>query len=195
MTRMKVSIGQQIDHQIVFAGSFGVGKTTALRAISDIPVVNTDVQSLELTDAHRASGKTTTTVGYDYGELRLPDGTAIALVGLPGQGRFHSIWDRLLKRDTGVILWVHTGREDALSECQQWLNELEARNATGQLCVALTRLPTPAPEATLSQYRQLVAQYNPYAPVLAADPRKRGHVLQAVTMAVGSPRFEAGARL
>lgn len=193
MNRTKIFIGQQIDHQIVFAGSFGVGKTTALRAISDIPVVNTDVQSLELTDLHRASGKTTTTVGYDYGELRLPDGTAIALLGLPGQGRFHAIWDKLLKRDTGVVLWVHTGRDDAMQECQHWLNELEERKATAQLCVALTRLPTPTPETALSQYRQLVAQYNPYAPVLAADPRKRGHVLQTVTMAVGSPRFDVNA--
>lgn len=191
MRRMKVSIGQQIDHQIVFAGSFGVGKTTALRAISDTTVVNTDVKSLELTEAHLAGGKTTTTVGYDYGELRLPDGTAIALIGLPGQERFHAVWDRLLKRDTGVVLWVNTEMDAALGQCQQWLDELEVRKAAGQLCVALTRLPTPAPEAVLSQYRQLVAQYNPYAPVLAADPRKRGHVMQAVTMAVGSPRFEA----
>lgn len=187
---MKVSIGQQIDHQIVFAGAFGVGKTTALRSISDTPVVNTDVKSLELTAAHLASGKTTTTVGFDYGELKLPDNSTIALIGLPGQGRFDSMWDRLLARDTGVVLWVYGDRPDSVQECQQWLDELEARRATRQLCVVLTRLPTPAPKVVLNEYRQLVAQYNPYAPVLAADPRKREHVLQAVTMAVGSPVFE-----
>lgn len=188
---MEVSIGQQIDHQIVFAGAFGVGKTTALRNISTIPVVNTDVKSLELTEAHLASGKTTTTVGFDYGELQLPDDSRIALIGLPGQGRFDSMWDKLLMRDTGVVLWVYGDRPDSMQECQEWLNMLEVRKATRQLCVALTRLPIPAPKDVLQQYRQLVAQYNPYAPVLAADPRKPAHVLQAVTMAAGSPVFES----
>lgn len=188
---MKVSIGQQIDHQIIFAGAFGVGKTTALKAISSIPVANTDVKSLELTEEHIVAGKNTTTVGFDYGELKLPDGSVIALIGLPGQNRFDSMWDKLLARDTGVVLWVYGNQAEDMQQCRQWLDTLKARKATRQLCVALTRLPTPTPKPILEKYRQLVAQYNPYAPVLAVDPRKPAHVMQAVTMAVGSPVFEA----
>lgn len=187
---MKVSIGYKASFKIVFAGSYGVGKSTAIRNISDIEVANTDVKTLELTDALRATGKTTTTVGFDYGELHLPDNTVVALYGLPGQERFDEIWSNILTPESGVILWLFGDDEDALSQCRVWLDILKKYSAIRFLTVVITRVPIPTPSAVLQPYRKLVSQYNPFAPVMSADPRNRNQVIQTVLMAMGTPAFD-----
>lgn len=187
---MKVILGHRANSQLIFAGPYGVGKTTALQTISDIPVANTDVKSLEADKQLQESGKTTTTVGLDYGELHLADGTLIALLGLPGQSRFNDMWDLLLHKQVGIVLWLYGNKKDSLEECQYWLDILHQRKATKQLAVVVTRLPIPTPNLLLNPYRELVRNYNPYAPVISADPRKREQVIQTVLMAVGTPVFE-----
>lgn len=187
---MKVTLGHRANFQLIFAGSYGVGKTTALQTISDIPVANTDVKSLEATKQLQEQGKTKTTVGLDYGELHLPDDSVIALVGLPGQSRFSDMWDLLLNKQSGVVLWLYGDKEQPLEECKYWLDILHQREATSRLAVVVTRLPIPTPNQLLSPYRELVREYNPYAPVICADPRKREQVIQTVLMAVGTPVFK-----
>lgn len=188
---MKVTIGHKLNFKLVFAGSFGVGKTTAIRSISDIDIVNTDVKSLEITDELLALGKTTTTVGFDYGELYLPDNKTIALFGLPGQQRFDKVWTNILTKDAGVILWLYGNHPNSLDECRQWLESLKELKALRFLTVVVTRLPHPTPSLLLQPYRDLVKQYNPYAPVMTADPRNKNQVIQAVMMAIGTPAFDA----
>lgn len=187
---MKVSIGYKANFKIVFAGSFGVGKSTAIRTISDIEVVNTDVKSLELTRLLDNTGKTTTTVGFDYGELYMPDSTVVALYGLPGQERFDDMWGNILTADSGVILWLYGNSTESLNECKKWLEILKAHQAIRYLTVVVTRLPIPTPSIVLQPYRDLVRQYNPYAPVMSADPRNKNQVIQAVLMAIGTPAFD-----
>lgn len=68
-------------YKIVFAGTMGAGKTTAIQSISDIPVLCTEALN---TDQH-AHQKMLTTVGIDYGELTLEDGIKLGLYGTPGQ--------------------------------------------------------------------------------------------------------------
>lgn len=187
---MKVTLGHRANFQLIFAGPYGVGKTTALQTISDIPVANTDVKSLEATEQLKKQGKTTTTVGMDYGELHLPDKTVVALMGLPGQSRFKDMWDILLNKHTGVLLWLYGDAEQPLEECKSWLDILHKRGATGRLAVVITRLPIPTPNELLQPYRELIRNYNPYAPVICADPRKREQVIQTVLMAVGTPAFK-----
>lgn len=184
---MKISIGHQEHFKLIFAGAFGVGKTTALKTISDTEVISTDVSSFEVSEQQIAAGKHTTTVGLDYGELRLPDGSLVALFGLPGQQRFDQMWDSVLKSHSGVLLWLYGNKSNALSECQEWLEILHKRNATKRLCVTLTRMNEPASNNDIAPFRSLVRRYNPYAPVVTADPRKKESVIRAVLMAIGTP--------
>lgn len=72
--------------KLVFAGSMGAGKTTAIRTISNIDVLSTEAINTDL-EAHQ---KSLTTVGIDYGELVLEDGVKVGLYGTPGQQRFNS---------------------------------------------------------------------------------------------------------
>lgn len=183
---MKVVLGHRIDHQIVFVGPFGVGKTTALRAISDIAVVCTEEKSDE---AHslRDPGKTTTTVGFDYGEWAFEDGARVGLFGMPGQERFNAMWDTILPQSSAVVLWLHGDRASALAECRFWLDALAARGAVKRLAVALTRVPDDLPDERLEPFRELVGRYHPLAPVITADPRAATSVVQAVSIALTTP--------
>ena len=53
------------EFKIIFAGSMGAGKTTAIQSLSDKEVVSTDVENTD-TKSH---SKLLTTVGIDYGQV------------------------------------------------------------------------------------------------------------------------------
>ena len=50
------------EYKILFTGSVGAGKTTAIGKISDVPPLVTDVRNTD-----RSVDKPLTTVGLDYG--------------------------------------------------------------------------------------------------------------------------------
>jgi len=75
------------DFKIVFTGTPGAGKTTAIAALSDTPPVSTEVQNTDVR-LHKAR----TTVGLDFGQVDLGDGQCVRLFGTPGQVRFEFMW-------------------------------------------------------------------------------------------------------
>ena len=60
-------------YKIVFGGSIGAGKSTAIQMISEIDVISTEAKNTD-TSTHQ---KPQTTVGIDYGEATLDDGVKI----------------------------------------------------------------------------------------------------------------------
>ena len=58
------------EYKIIFAGSMGAGKTTAVQTLSDVGVITSDVANSDL----NAHSKLLTTVGIDYGQIVLPPG-------------------------------------------------------------------------------------------------------------------------
>ena len=63
-----------MEHVILFAGPMGAGKTTAIRSLSDIPVISTEAMNFDRT----TSDKATTTVALDYGEIHVSGPTSRA---------------------------------------------------------------------------------------------------------------------
>jgi signal recognition particle receptor subunit beta len=187
MKPLQIILGHAVTHQVVFAGPFGVGKTTALRAVSDIPVVNTEAASSEISPEAQAQGKTTTTVGFDYGEWGFADGTRVSLIGIPGQERFEAMWDMTIPRSSAIVLWLYGDRDPNLLECAKWIEALAKRKAVARLAVAVTRIPDDDAEMALGPYRELVSRYHPLAPVITADPRRPADVMQSIMIALTSP--------
>ncbi|OIO60514.1 MAG: hypothetical protein COX57_07265 [Alphaproteobacteria bacterium CG_4_10_14_0_2_um_filter_63_37] len=184
MTIDTVQLGHNHERRVVFVGPFGVGKTTALRAISDIAVVDTDVFTAE---RHKANPeKARTTVGFDYGEIKLDEKQRIALFGLPGQYRFDAMWQTFLPSAVAVVLWVYGDAPQAERDLGIWLEVLRRYIAPEVLSVAVTRMTEPVEEEQLEGFYNVLAQFNPLAPLICADPRRPEDVRSAVAMALSA---------
>jgi uncharacterized protein len=108
---------QPIPVKIVVAGGFGVGKTTAVSGISEIPVLTTEAAMTDVAAAidrtAHVPDKTTTTVALDFGRITIDRGIKLYLFGTPGQDRFWFMWDDLTDGALGALVIVDTRRLDA----------------------------------------------------------------------------------
>ncbi len=102
--------------KVVIAGGFGVGKTTLVASISDIPPLTTEghmtTMAAGVDDRTAVQAKTSTTVAMDFGRARLDGDIILYLFGTPGQDRFGFMWDSLVKGALGAIVLVDTRRID-----------------------------------------------------------------------------------
>jgi uncharacterized protein len=100
--------------KIVIVGGFGVGKTTMVRSVSEIRPLSTEETmtqaGLGIDDDSAVTGKTTTTVAFDFGRISLDEQLVLYLFGAPGQERFWFLWDRLFSGTLGAVVLVDTRR-------------------------------------------------------------------------------------
>jgi signal recognition particle receptor subunit beta len=100
--------------KIVVVGGFGVGKTTMVRAVSEIRPLSTEEvmthAGVGIDDPAGVETKTTTTVAFDFGRITLNEEMVLYLFGAPGQERFWFLWDRLFSGTLGVVVLVDTRR-------------------------------------------------------------------------------------
>jgi signal recognition particle receptor subunit beta len=102
--------------KIVIAGGFGVGKTTAVSQISEIPVLTTEAPITEIAARvdrlEDVPEKMTTTVALDFGCVTIDDEIKLYLFGTPGQDRFGFMWRDLTRGALGGLVIVDTRRLD-----------------------------------------------------------------------------------
>jgi len=88
--------------KVVITGPFNSGKTTFIKAVSEITVLSTERQ---ISDAS-GEGSGETTVAMDFGRITISDDVVLYLFGTPGQERFSFMWETLSEGMLGFVLLV-----------------------------------------------------------------------------------------
>ncbi len=167
--------------KIIFSGPVGAGKTTAIRSLSEIPIVSTDEHARDMT-IHR---KPQTTVAMDYGLARLDGHPRVHLYGTPGQERFDFMWDILTEGGHGLVLLLDNTRANPFQDMGFFINAFRDFIDRNRLVVGVTRMDERA-DPGLEHYGRKLADLGLQAPVLGVDARSRRDVAKLVQTLIHS---------
>lgn len=170
--------------KLIFTGSPGAGKSTAIQAISEIPPVSTDMFATD----ELAQTKSQTTVAMDFGELTLDDGQKLHLYGTPGQERFEFMWRILVQGGLGLVVLVDNTRPDPLGDLSMYLdNFTDFIDETG-VVIGVTRTDL-SESPSLDEYYDYLSERGIMFPVIEADVREREDVLMLLDALISTLEY------
>ena len=164
--------GSLQDLKLIISGSVAAGKSTAIRTISDIPPINTDVPATDSVSIL----KSRTTVALDYGELTITDGKKLRLYGTPGQRRFDFMSKILGRGALGLVVLIDNRVENPLAELDYYMAIFADLINESAMVVGVTHRDQ-APEPGLDRYERRLQTFHKPWPVFPVDPRNKSDVI------------------
>ena len=184
--------GAQVAVKVLVSGGFGVGKTTMVGSVSEIPAVSTEAYltqaSVRTDDIAPVPGKSATTVAMDFGRITVDRHVVLYLFGTPGQERFWFMWDQLARGALGAVVLVDVRRlVDSFAPIDYF-------EQTRMPFVVVVNQFDGAPVYPGEAVREALA-IGPHVPVLTCDARRREgakQVLIALVEHIAARRRLAG---
>lgn len=166
--------------RLIVTGTVGAGKSTFIRSISEIEVVDTDTRATDET----ALLKARTTVALDFGRLQFSPDMAVHLYGTPGQSRFDFMWDILIHKADAYILLVAAHRPGEFRQARKILAFMNQRVQIPMI-IGLTHSDCSGAwsEEDVLLALGFVAKNN-RPPIVNVNPTQRDSVAEAVIILV-----------
>jgi len=165
-----------MEHKILFSGTTGAGKTTAISQVSQVATLMTEVKNTDAT-----VGKESTTVGLDYGELTLDNGDKLRLYGTPGQQRFNFMWEILSRGALGLIILIDNSSNDPLADLDIYLDGFKRLISDSACVIAVGRMDThPTPD--IAQFAAHLESKGVLCPVIPTDVRETMQVVELLEL-------------
>lgn len=161
--------------KLIISGPMGAGKTTAIRAISQIEPIMTEVANTDRSE----HAKDETTVAMDYGEVTLGNGETLHLYGTPGQLRFDFMWRVLAHDALGVVVLMDNSRPAPLDDLGRYLDAFSSLVEKGRVLVVIGRLEE-HPVPGLDDYLDWAMERGWMVPMQPGDVRRREDVMAAL---------------
>jgi small GTP-binding protein len=155
--------------KVVVTGPFNAGKTTFIKAVSEITVLSTERQ---ITDAS-GEGRGETTVAMDFGRITISDDVVLYLFGTPGQQRFSFMWETLSEGMLGFVVLVDALADGSITEAVAMI-EFFTGMSDVPFVVAANKVAADD-TATLTSLRSRLS-LSEDVPLLAVDARDRESV-------------------
>lgn len=166
-------------YKVVFGGTMGAGKTQAISSLSDIAVLTTEATNTD----QQAHEKMLTTVGIDYGEIRLDNETVIGLYGTPGQKRFDFVWSAITSGAIGVVILIDHSAHNPLEDLKYYLDTFSELHQN--IIIGITHLDL-NPELPTMIYRDFFKEHRLNHALFFIDARQKNDVLLLVEALVAS---------
>ncbi|MCD9085962.1 ATP/GTP-binding protein [Stenotrophomonas sp. SY1] len=157
--------------KLVFVGEMGAGKTTAIRAISDMEPISTEMPISDEAALEALDGKSHTTVALDYSSIELGDGELLHVYGVPGQAYLDFMWPIVAEGAIGVIVLVSALNPRALPSTLTLLEQFRALAPEACFAVGVT-CQDRQPDFHFGQFRDALAQGGYRLPVMWVDARE-----------------------
>lgn len=164
--------------RLVFAGPMGSGKTTAIRTLSDEPIISTEVP---ISGAPQA-GKTHTTAALDFGVIHLNDGYSLQLYGTPGQRHLNFMWDIASRNSIGLVLLLDARRDVILQDLAFYTDAFDGLIRSHGVAVGITHADEVPNAELLHQQisREMESLALNKAPVMSINANERQELVQLI---------------
>jgi len=154
--------------KLVISGDVGAGKTTFVKAISEIEPITTDEL---VTDAATLMLKEYTTVAMDFGLLTIDESLILHIYATPGQRRFNFMWDVLAENCFGLIFLADASRMESVLETNGIITYFQEHHPNIPYIVCVTKLDLPDSLA-FQAIIELMGRDVQYLPLDANNPEE-----------------------